>query len=278
MCGTYVTAVITMGQQLQTDTEILEELKHFHDCIDPSVDSKLRAGGEEGLTNQTLRRWLVARKMNIQVAKADLEKHADWRSVHVPNGRICEEEVQDNLDDKKNFLQGFDKHGNPVMIVYVARHVPKKLESISKYICYCLDSCERLGQTNPNWGGKYIGMLYLTGMTLANYDVTGLRAIFDMLQNHFPERLECMYLYDAPMIFYALWKVVSPFVDPVTRKKVVFVYPKDVETVLHASIPKEILPAELGGTGQWLKVKSAWELILEGSVDVFTQGGHGATA
>ena len=25
-------------------------------------------------------------------------------------------------------------------------------------------------------------------MTMSNYDVTGLRAIFDMLQNHFPER------------------------------------------------------------------------------------------
>ena len=36
--------------------------------------------------------------------------------------------------------------------------------------------------------GKYIGVLYLTGMTFSNYDITGLRAIFDSLQNHHPER------------------------------------------------------------------------------------------
>ena len=36
--------------------------------------------------------------------------------------------------------------------------------------------------------GKYVGVLYLTGMTFSNYDITGLRAIFDSLQNHHPER------------------------------------------------------------------------------------------
>jgi hypothetical protein len=36
----------------------------------------------------------------------------------------------------------------------------------------------------------------------------------------------------------------------------------------------QILPSELGGTGQWLKVDTAWKLILEGSLDVFSQGGN----
>lgn len=36
--------------------------------------------------------------------------------------------------------------------------------------------------------GKVVGILYLTGMTMAQYDITGLRAIFDTLQNHYPER------------------------------------------------------------------------------------------
>ncbi len=32
------------------------------------------------------------------------------------------------------------------------------------------------------------------GMTMANYDITGLRAIFNALQNHYPERLYKFYL------------------------------------------------------------------------------------
>ena len=42
---------------------------------------------------QTLQRWLVARKMKQETARADLMTHAAWRAAHVPNGRISEEEV-----------------------------------------------------------------------------------------------------------------------------------------------------------------------------------------
>lgn len=39
-------------------------------------------------------------------------------------------------------------------------------------------------------------------------------------QHHYVERLHRLYLYCAPMVFSALWKLVVPFVDPVTKQKV----------------------------------------------------------
>jgi len=42
-------------------------------------------------------------------------------------------------------------------------------------------------------------------------------------QNHYPERLGVLILVDAPFVFRAFWKVISPFVDAKTLKKVVFV-------------------------------------------------------
>ena len=42
---------------------------------------------------QTIQRWLIARKMKLDIAKADLESHASWREANIPNGRITEEEV-----------------------------------------------------------------------------------------------------------------------------------------------------------------------------------------
>lgn len=39
-------------------------------------------------------------------------------------------------------------------------------------------------------------------------------------QNHYVERLYKLYLYSAPTIFYGLWKVLYPLIDPKSREKV----------------------------------------------------------
>lgn len=86
-------------------------------------------------------------------------------------------------------------------------------------------------------------------------DLGALRAVFELLQQHYPERREpghplpalrtlisscvharlsmclcrlaTMYMLDAPMIFWALWKAVGPFIDPETKQKVRFVSAKE---------------------------------------------------
>ena len=44
-----------------------------------------------------------------------------------------------------------------------------------------------------------------------------------ILQSHYPERVKTIYCFNAPFMFKAFWAMVKPFVDPVTKQKIVFV-------------------------------------------------------
>jgi len=44
-------------------------------------------------------------------------------------------------------------------------------------------------------------------MGLASCDVSITRAVFDTLANHYPERMGVLWMYDAPFVFWGLWKV-----------------------------------------------------------------------
>lgn len=41
-----------------------------------------------------------------------------------------------------------------------------------------------------------------------------------LLQGHYPERIRRIFMIHVPYIFYGAWKLVSPFIDKVTRDKV----------------------------------------------------------
>jgi hypothetical protein len=44
----------------------------------------------------------------------------------------------------------------------------------------------------------------------------------DLLQKHFKERMYRIYVLNPPMTFRIFWKLVKPFIDPVTKTKIVF--------------------------------------------------------
>ena len=68
---------------------------------------------------------------------------------------------------------------------------------------------------------KVIVMYDYNGYTKKNTPPIRLvKKIFTILRKHFPERLEHVYIVDAPIIFMAFWAVIKHFIDPITSKLV----------------------------------------------------------
>lgn len=68
--------------------------------------------------------------------------------------------------------------------------------------------------------------------------------VLNVLTNHYPERLGYAIMLNTPWTFSVFWKVIYPFLDDVTRKKIHFI--KKNEEILNF-IPKDQLEIDYGG-------------------------------
>eukprot|EP00775_Hariotina_reticulata_P011183 gene11183-11333_t len=236
--------------------ETLGALRQALSDYESEVDAQLRQGGEEGLTDGTLKRWLVARKMQANVAASHIRTHAAWRAAWVPEGRVPESRVAADLAHKKIFLQGADRQGRPVLILQARKHMLTDSMSQQLCLCYALDTAIGYADTSINPDSKMVGLIDLAGLSYKNLDAVGLKNVFSMLQNHYVERLSKLYMLNAPSVFWGVWKMVKPFIDPVTSQKVVFLSTSDLQ-VLHQEVGMEVLPSYLGGTAELIDVQQA---------------------
>ena len=69
-----------------------------------------------------LRRFLRARDLDIEMAFNLFLKFLSWRRTFVPDGFISETEILDQLAQNKLFMQGLDKMGRPIVVVFGSRH------------------------------------------------------------------------------------------------------------------------------------------------------------
>ena len=75
---------------------------------------------------------------------------------------------------------------------------------------------------------------------MRNLDVGALTSVFELLQQHYPERLSQLWFLNAPWIFWGLWKVVKPFIHEATRQKIVFLSGPEKQRMLDEHIPAHV--------------------------------------
>ncbi|XP_023748445.1 CRAL-TRIO domain-containing protein YKL091C [Lactuca sativa] len=194
-----------------------------------------------------IRRFLRARDMDIEKASAMFLKFVKWRKTFVPNGSISVSEIQNELAQNKMFMQGTDKSGRLITVVFGGRHYQNKtggLEEFKRFVTFIL---ERITSRMPAGQEKFVAIADVKGWGYSNSDIRGYLASLSILQDYYPERLGKMFVVHAPSIFMTAWKMIYPFIDEKTKKKIVFVDSKQLKSTLLKDIDESQLPEIYGG-------------------------------
>ncbi|KAE8694525.1 YKL091C protein [Hibiscus syriacus] len=221
----------------------------------------------------TLRRFLRARDLDVEKASSMFLKYLKWRRGFVPNGFISPSELENEIRQNKMFLQGLDKKGRPVGVLLAGRHFQHKggVEEFKRTFISCLHSLaflcllsfsldlfckftgfivyifDKIFARMPPVQEKFLVIGDLEGWGYANCDIRAYLAALSLVQDYYPERLGKLFIVHAPYIFMAAWKIVYPFIDVKTRKKIVFVEKKKLKSTLLEDIDESQLPQAYGG-------------------------------
>uniref|UniRef100_A0A5B6ZMI4 Putative random slug protein 5 isoform X3 n=1 Tax=Davidia involucrata TaxID=16924 RepID=A0A5B6ZMI4_DAVIN len=198
-------------------------------------------------TDACLRRYLVARNWNVDKSKKMLEETLKWRSTYKPEEIRWHEVAHEGETGKVSRANFHDRLGRTVLIMRPGMQNSTSAEDNIRHLVYLIENAIlnlREGQEQMSW------LIDFTGWSLnTNIPIKTARDIIYILQNHYPERLAIVVLYNPPRIFEAFWKIVKYFVDPKTFQKIRFVYPnnKDSEEIMKSFFDVENLPSEFGG-------------------------------
>ena len=199
-------------------------------------------------------RALRAQKLDVKSAVERAEEHARWRRATLPAGVMALDlgpDVAPHVRENKVFLVLNTEASRPCIIVRVERHTKgltkASPDALAGYIIYCMELTVYLADAASNPDKKIDVLFDCRGMGWRNYDVSGLKKVFELLEKRFFERIHVIMMYDGPKLLDMLWSVVSPFVDEKTRRKVQFISSKQTHRVLD-KLGAGVMPDDFLGT------------------------------
>jgi hypothetical protein len=167
-------------------------------------------------------------------------------------------------------VQGMDSSSRPVLLFHIRptttarKPLPQNAKDIVvQLVVRALDSacrlwihgsCDRSAEDpkDPKGSNPFHAVcciFNMNGLKVGDLDLWVLRALFDTLQSQYPNILSRLYFVDAPFFFKGTWRCLSPFINPETKAKIMFVTGDAGRETLRQEVGCTVLPAELGGEG-----------------------------
>jgi len=191
---------------------------------------------------------LRARDNDLEQATTMLDSTLLWREEFGLDSLQTWTEVmqKENLTGKA-YVRGKDKQNRPIIWMKPKFENTYDHDGNIKHLVYNLERAVACGEANGYKDGKLCLIIDFEGYSIMNAPPmkTSMETL-SILQNHYPERLAKAYLVRPPWIFHSFYSLISPFIDVVTKEKVMMLSSKKHATLVE-NIDDEYLESTVGG-------------------------------
>nr|XP_019010703.1 Sec14 cytosolic factor [Kwoniella pini CBS 10737]OCF49484.1 Sec14 cytosolic factor [Kwoniella pini CBS 10737] len=219
--------------------------------------------GYDRYDDQTLLRFMRARKFDIPKAKLMWNNNEKWRKEFgaddiAANGYDYPE--QREVDKYyPQFYHKTDKEGRPIYIEQLGKLDISKLYALTtqdRQLHHLVHEYEKFLSSRLPACSKESGHLVETSCTILDLYNAGISSFYKVKdyvsaassigQNNYPETMGHMFIINAPYLFSTVWSLIKPWLDEATVRKI-HILGKGYKTELQQYISPENLPSDLGG-------------------------------
>lgn len=190
------------------------------------------------LTRECLLRYLRATNWNLAQAETRLQNTLVWRREYGVERHTPDYISIENATGKQVNI-GWDINSRPCLYLRPSKQNTEKSERQIEHLVFMLERAIDLlppGQENLALLINFADTKSGQGATVKQGQQT-----LNILQNHYPERLGRALVTNLPFYINVFFKLISPFIDPLTKEKIKF----NEDMGLH--VPKDQLLKYCGG-------------------------------
>lgn len=190
------------------------------------------------LTRECLLRYSRATNWDIVQSETRLRNTLVWRREYGVETRTKDYVSIENATGKQVIL-GWDNHGRTCQYLRPSKQNTERSDRQIQHLVFML---ERAIDLMPP-GQETLALLINFAETKSGQGATLSqgRQTLNILQNHYPERLGRALVSNVPFYIWGFFKLITPFIDPLTREKIKF----NEDVGLH--VPREQLLKESSG-------------------------------
>ncbi|KAG0369250.1 CRAL-TRIO domain-containing protein [Gamsiella multidivaricata] len=187
-------------------------------------------------------RYLKSKKWNLNESKQAVQDSILWREQYKPD-IPDKNSIWIETAPGKLYVSGFDMESRPLLYMKPRLENTAASPAQIRHVVFHLELAIAL---MPEGVQNLCIIIDFAGSSMTkNPGVAVAREIIHVLGSHYPERLGKAYIIHAPWFFFPFYKLISPFIDPVTKAKINFVDMKKQKPRSAVSTPSSAAASEI---------------------------------